>query len=223
MQLSIVIPVLNEAGLIKACLASLQELRRRGHEVIVVDGGSRDRTAEIAGPLADKVLRTGKGRARQMNAGAAAAAGNVYVFLHADTLFQFDVAHILAANVKTGLAWGRFDLCLSGQHPLLRIIEFFINLRSRFTGIATGDQAIFVTRELFDRAGGFPSIPLMEDIELSRQLKKHCRPICLKNKVITSSRRWEQYGIIRTVLKMWLLRFKYHMGINPAVLAQEYE
>ena len=188
----------------------------------MVDGGSTDATAALAAPDCDKLISSARGRARQMNAGAAAATGEIIFFLHADTLIPFDLENALS-GIKGGYAWGCFSVSLSGAHPLLRLIGFFINLRSRWTGIISGDQTMFVRGTLFNQAGGFPDIPLMEDIALSRSLKKLSAPVCLKQQVITSSRRWEKHGILRTVLKMWSLRFRYALGADPAILAGKYE
>lgn len=221
LKLSIIVPMLNEAECVGECLAGLQELRRAGHEVIVVDGGSNDASVALAMPLCDKLIDCAKGRARQMNAGAAAAEGDIYIFLHADTRFTFDPVEVLGDNRHD--KWGCFSVSLSGSHPLFRAFEFFINLRSRLTGIVSGDQTLFVCRDLFIRAGRFPEIPLMEDIAISRTLKRYRRPLCLPNKVISSSRRWERNGIIRTMLRMWLRRFRYAMGVNPAYLAKDYD
>jgi len=172
--------------------------------------------------LSDVILKSDKGRAQQMNTGAAVAQGGVLLFLHADTLIEFDLEKALK-SINSAQAWGHFDVRLSGGHFFLRVIGFFMNIRSRLTAIATGDQAIFITRDLFQKVGGFPDIELMEDIELSSRLKKICRPVCLHQTVISSSRRWEQQGIIRTVLKMWRLRFRYWLGTVPSVLAREYD
>ena len=223
MILSIIIPTLNEADQIGACLASLQPLRRAGHQVIVVDGGSSDGTAEIAAALADAVIVCSSSRGRQMNKGAERASGDLLVFLHADTRLPERADRILSAAVNGNRCWGRFDVRLTGRSPALRVIEWFMNVRSRLTAIATGDQTLFVTRELFDAAGGFPDIALMEDIALSKALKKFVVPLCLEEKVLTSSRRWEKYGIVRTVLHMWSLRARYFFGADPDRLAREYD
>lgn len=218
-----VLPVLEEAAGIRPALAALQPLRERGHEVLVVDGGSRDATVALARPLADAVLQAPPGRALQMNAGAAAARGEVLLFLHADTLLPRDAAaRVLAALAPGGALWGRFDVRLSGAHPAFRVIERAMNLRSRLTGIATGDQALFVRREVFERVGGFPAIALMEDIALSGRLRRLGRPACLRPPVVTSSRRWERQGIARTVWLMWRLRLGYFLGADPAGLARRY-
>ena len=222
-RLSIIIPALNEAGAIQATLERLQPLRSRGHEVILVDGGSMDKTIDIARPLVDRIVTGEAGRARQMNAGAAQARGDVFWFLHADTLIP-ELADQIIDHAIDGRkqAWGRFDVRLSGRDVRLRLIEFMMNRRSRLTGIATGDQGIFVTRALFEKIDGFAEQPLMEDIEISRRLKRHARPLCLKQKLITSSRRWETRGIWRTVFLMWRLRLRYALGGDPRKLEKLY-
>ena len=222
MKLSFIIPTLNEEAFIRSCLEPLQHYRENGHEVILADGGSTDSTMEIAKPLVDRIIPGERGRARQMNAGAAAAAGDVYLFVHADTQLGTGIGDLLTERIRTARAWGRFNIRLSGSHPLLRIIEIFMNLRSRITGIATGDQVIFITRTLFQERGGFPEVPIMEDVEMSARLLRVCRPVCLREKVVTSSRRWERNGIIRTVLKMWYLRMIYFCGADPESLARKY-
>jgi rSAM/selenodomain-associated transferase 2 len=222
-RLSIVVPTLNEAAAIGDTLAALQPLRARGCEVIVADGGSADGTAALARPLADAVVASEAGRARQQNAGAAAASGEILLFLHADTRLPRD-AHVLVADGlrQTGRGWGRFDVRLTGRHPALRVIERMMNLRSRLGGIATGDQAIFVRRERFRAVGGFPVIPLMEDVALSKALKRLGAPLCLRQTVTTSSRRWEQHGVYRTMALMWRLRAEYWLGVDPRRLADRY-
>ncbi len=223
-RLSIIIPALNEAAGIAATLEPLQLLRACGHEVIVVDGGSSDGTVELAAPLCDQVLTAERGRARQMNAGARAAGGEVLLFLHADTLLPSDADRlILEGLARSGRGWGRFDVRLSGRHSLLRLTAWLMSGRSRLTGIATGDQAIFVQRDRFEAVGGFPDIPLMEDLALSRALRRRGRPLCLRQRVTTSSRRWEERGIVRTILLMWRLRLAYYLGADPHELAQHYE
>jgi rSAM/selenodomain-associated transferase 2 len=222
-RISIIIPALNEAASLPATLAPLQALRVRGHEVVVVDGGSVDGTPEIAQPMADQVIASSRGRAAQQNAGAAAAIGGVLLFLHADTLLPPDADRLVLDGLRTtGRSWGRFDVRLSGAAPLLRVVERMISLRSRATGIATGDQAIFVRAEWFRRAGGFPPIPLMEDVALSTALRRLGPPLCLREQVTTSSRRWEERGIARTILLMWRLRLAYALGADPARLADRY-
>ncbi len=221
-RLSIIIPCLNEAESIGRLLASLQLLRQTGHEVILVDGGSHDGTVQIAQPLVDQLLCSKPGRAGQMNSGAAAANGSLLWFLHADTELPAGAAEAVISGIASGALWGRFDVRLSGQHPLLRMVAFMMNLRSRWTGIATGDQALFVRRELFDDVGGFPDIPLMEDIVLSQRLGRAGRPLCLHLKLITSSRRWERRGIFRTIVLMWWLRLAFALGASPKRLARWY-
>jgi rSAM/selenodomain-associated transferase 2 len=221
--ISVVVPVLNEAAGLEAALGPLQAGRGRDCEVIVVDGGSGDGTPDLARRLADRVLRAPRGRARQMNAGAAAAAGRVLLFLHADTrLPPGGLERVRTGLARGGRRWGRFDVRLDGPHPLLRMVERAMNLRSRLTGIATGDQALFVTREAFDAVGGFPDIPLMEDIAISRHLKRLGGPLCLRERVLASSRRWERDGVLRTVALMWRLRAAYALGADPAELAARY-
>jgi len=222
-SLSVIVPTLNEAGGIVAHLWALQPLRRRGCEVIVVDGDSVDDTSALAAPLADRVISVRRGRASQMNAGASRARGNVLLFLHADTRLP-ESADLLLANALAdeGIVWGRFDVTIGGAHPLLPVVAWFMNRRSRLTGIATGDQAVFMRREAFATVGGFPHLPLMEDIALSRSLKRLRRPLCLSERVTTSGRRWEQRGVLRTVVLMWRLRARYWLGANPGRLARAY-
>ena len=223
-SLSIIVPVLNESAGIEACLLLLQQLRAKGAQLIVVDGGSADRTVELAMPLADKVLTAPRGRARQMNAGAAVAAGKVLIFLHADTRLP-DAADRLIANAlrpESGRHWGRFDVSIEGRSAWLPLVAAMMNLRSRLTGIATGDQAMFVSRETFAATGGFPDIPLMEDIAFSRRLRKRAAPACLPEKVVTSGRRWDRHGVWRTIRLMWWLRLRFFLGADPHRLAIEY-
>jgi rSAM/selenodomain-associated transferase 2 len=221
--LSIVIPALDEAASIGASLEALKDLRSRGAEVIVCDGGSRDATRAIAAPLADRVIEAPRGRAAQMNAGAAGASGAILLFLHADTLLPPGADAAIARGLATGRAWGRFDVSIAGRDPLLAVVALAMNLRSRLTGIATGDQAIFVRREAFERAGGYPAIALMEDIALSKALKRVSRPACLRERVLTSGRRWESRGTLATVLLMWRLRLAYALGADPGGLAERYD
>jgi rSAM/selenodomain-associated transferase 2 len=220
-RLTIVIPVLNEAAIIVGALQALAPLRARGAEIIVADGGSRDGTAQLAAPLADRVIAAPRGRGAPMNAGAALGKGDALLFLHADTALPDDADRLIAAALSQR-AWGRFDLRIAGRHPLLAIVARMINWRSRLTGIATGDQAIFVRREAFQAAGGFPDLPLMEDIAISRRLKRLGRPACIATPVVTSGRRWETNGVVRTIVLMWRLRLAYYFGVEPALLAQRY-
>lgn len=221
-RISIIIPVLNEAARIEDTLTALQPFRRRGHEIIVVDGGSTDKTAEQAGPLADQVLTTTRGRARQMNAGAAKASGNVLLFLHADTRLPTDTDQFVEVALAPGLVWGRFDVSFDTDDRLLKLVAWSMNLRSRLSGVATGDQAIFIKRESFETIGGYPEIDLMEDLALSDKLLKRARPVCLRVKVTTSARRWQEHGRIRTILLMWWLRLRYRLGADPGKLARRY-
>ncbi len=220
--ISIIMPVLDEAPQIAERLKPLQAMRAKGAELIVVDGGSADGTAAMAEALADRVLASPRGRARQMNAGAAASKGRVMLFLHADTTLPETAVQAILAAVDAGASWGRFDVRIDGYHPLLRIIERMMNWRSRLTGIATGDQAIFVRREVFDAVGGYADLPLMEDIALSTALHRLATPACLRETVVTSGRRWEQHGVLRTMLLMWWLRAAFFLGADPARLALRY-
>ncbi len=223
MRLSIIIPILNEAKVLEANLKKLQWLRQLGHEIIIVDGGSHDASLILAEPLVDQIVSSSPGRAVQMNMGAKTAAGDVFLFLHVDTLFPHEGIEAIALGfADKGDGWGRFDVQLSGRHIFFRIIERMMNWRSRLTSIATGDQAIFISRYLFEQQGGFADIPLMEDIEISRRLKQVRKPICLRQKVVTSSRRWEVHGVCKTIWLMWRLRFAYWLGVDPVRLAQQY-
>lgn len=221
-RLSIIVPALNEAARIVATLDALEPLRARGHEVLVVDGGSGDDTAARARPHATAVLSAPRGRASQMNAGAARAQGDVLLFLHADTLLPDQADRLVAKVLSRGALWGRFDVRIAGRARMLPLIEALMNRRSRLTGIATGDQAIFVRREVFELVGGYPEQPLMEDIELSKRLLARGRPACLREQVITSGRRWEAKGVWRTVLLMWWLRWRYWRGAPAETLAKAY-
>ena len=221
--LSIIVPALDEAAGIAAALTALAPLRRRDCEVIVVDGGSRDGTADLARPLADRVITAPRGRAAQMNAGAAIAQADVLLFLHADTRLPADADRRLRDGLaRSGRVWGRFDVRIEGRHALLAVIAGAMNLRSRLTGIATGDQAMFMTRAAFAAAGGFPDIALMEDVAFSARLKALGRPLCLRERVVTSGRRWESRGVIATIALMWRLRLAYYFGAKPAALAKQY-
>jgi len=222
MRLSIVVPVLDEAAGIAATLQALAPLREQGHEVIVVDGGSRDATMALAAPWADRVVEGPRGRARQMNAGAALADGDVLLFLHADTVMPMAAQSSLRAAIGAGAPWGRFDVRIVGASAWLPVIAALMNWRSRRTGIATGDQAIFVQAALFRRLGGYAEQPLMEDIELSRRLRRVAPPTCLTERVLTSGRRWDARGVWRTIFLMWRLRWRYWRGEAPEVLAQAY-
>jgi rSAM/selenodomain-associated transferase 2 len=222
-RLSIIVPALDEAQAITACLEALRPLRARGVEVIVVDGGSADGTAATAAPLADRVLAAPRGRAVQMNAGAAAATGDTLLFLHADTRLPEGADRaVLQGLAEAGREWGRFDVSIDGRSPLLAVVAALMNARSRLTAIATGDQAIFARRAAFERAGGFPAIALMEDIAFSRAMKRRGPPLCLRRKVVTSGRRWERHGALRTIALMWRLRLAYFLGADPARLAERY-
>ncbi|GAA0582076.1 TIGR04283 family arsenosugar biosynthesis glycosyltransferase [Halomonas salifodinae] len=219
--LAIVIPVLDEAENLPGLLAALAEYRAAGDEILVVDGGSRDAGPALARAAGGTLIESPRGRAAQMNAGAAVALAPRLLFLHADTRLPEGGRAALLAALATG-DWGRFDVRIEGRHPLLRWVAWLMNRRSRLTGIATGDQAIFVTRQAFDAVGGYPDQPLMEDIELSRRLKRRGRSRCLRLTVTTSGRRWERRGVCRTILLMWRLRLAYWLGASPEALARRY-
>jgi rSAM/selenodomain-associated transferase 2 len=223
MKLSVIVPALDEEQALPAALAAAAPLRSRGHELIVVDGGSLDRTLELARAAADRVLSAPRGRARQMNAGAERAGGDVLLFLHADTLLPADADRCIAGALGRGHDWGRFDVRIAGASPLLAVVAWLMNARSRATGIATGDQAMFVRRDAFRRVGGFPEVELMEDIALSRALRRVSAPACLRERVTTSGRRWERRGVLRTVTLMWWLRLRFFLGADPARLARSYD
>jgi len=223
-RISIIIPTINESEHIEPTLTCLQPFRQQGHEVIVVDGGSQDATVELAKRRADKVIQTTPGRAQQMNVGASHATGDILWFIHADSQVSGNAAHqILKVLGNKYNHWGRFDIQLSGKHLLLRVVERLMNFRSCLTGIATGDQGIFVRRTCFEAIGKFKSMPLMEDIEISRRLKKWSRPCCIHVPIITSSRRWEENGVLHTILLMWRLRLAYALGVSPEKLAHDYK
>ena len=221
MFVSIIIPVLNEENSIKELLQQLQAYRQQGHEVIVVDGGSHDNTRSVADSLSDKVISSEAGRALQMNNGATQSRHEILWFLHADTIIPENaIEQIQQALNKSD--WGRFNVKLSGSHILFRIIETMMNIRSCVSSIATGDQGIFVKRKIFGQVNEYSNIPLMEDVDLSKKLKKLSKPVCLKYTLITSSRRWEKNGISSTILLMWKLRFLYWVGVSPEHLARQY-
>lgn len=220
--LSVIIPVWQEAATIVATLQTLAPLRVAGYQVIVVDGGSTDGTPQLADGLCDRVVTSARGRALQMNAGAQVATGDILLFLHADTRLPASVLDALAQFSDSRKAWGRFDVRLSGKRPLFRVIAWFMNQRSRFSGIATGDQALFVRRPVFEALRGFEPLPLMEDVELSSRLRLVSRPFCIRDPVITDSRRWEQHGAWRTILLMWRLRWRYWRGESPESLVTVY-
>jgi rSAM/selenodomain-associated transferase 2 len=222
-RLTIVIPALEEAGTLVSALHALAPLRADGHEVIVVDGGSRDRTLEIARAGADLAFVAPRGRATQMNAGAARARGAVLLFLHADSRLPERAADLIQAALEHGAQWGRFDVTIEGRPRVLKLVATAMNARSRVTGIATGDQGIFVLRSQFVRVGGYAAIPLMEDVALSKTLKRAAgRPACLEARIVTSGRRWEVNGPWRTIFTMWRLRLAYALGADPATLARQY-
>lgn len=226
MRLAVIVPVFNEDTAIESTLARLAALRARGAQVIVVDGGSTDATAALAKPHADRVVRSPRGRALQMNAGASAAidsGAEVLLFVHADSELPDAADRLIEAALRTsGRAWGRFDVRIDGAAPMLKVVSAMMNWRSRLTGICTGDQAIFVTRPAFERLAGFAPIALMEDIEFSKRAKALSWPASIRARVVTSGRRWQQHGIWRTIVLMWRFRLAYFFGADPQRLAQRY-
>ena len=224
MKLSIIVPVLNEAQQLPQALKSLAPVRERGVEVIVVDGGSEDETLAAAVRVGVRLVKSSKGRARQMNAGARAASGEILLFLHVDTALPENADGLIeTAMCDRQRVWGRFDVHIQGRPRMLRVIAALMNWRSRISGIATGDQAIFVARSAFESIGGFPDQPLMEDIELCKRLRVLSPPVCLRARAVTSARRWESRGVWRTIILMWRLRWAYWRGVPASVLAHVYE
>lgn len=220
-DIAIVVPVLNEAAVLPAQIRRLQAIP--GIQVVFVDGGSSDGSRQLLEHSGVHWLSAESGRAVQMNAGARVCHGDVLIFLHADTVLESrHVDAVRQAMTDEAVAGGRFDVRLSGSHPAFRLIERMINLRSRLSRISTGDQAIFVRRDIFDRLGGFPEQPLMEDVAFSCRLKREGEIACLGEQVMTASRRWEEHGIARTVLLMWWLRLRYWLGADPAALKKNY-
>lgn len=224
MKLSVIVPVLDEQEAIVPCLDNLQHIRALGHEVIVVDGGSRDKTVSLAQAHCDRVMISPAGRAAQMNMGAEKAGGNLLLFLHVDTLLPDDALSILQGVMDDhrGRLWGRFDMRLDGRSRMFRIIETMMNLRSRLTSVSTGDQVMFVSRQLFESVGGFPEIALMEDIAICKLLRRQRHPVNLRQTVTSSARRWQSRGIFRTILLMWKLRLYFFLGASPDRLANLY-
>jgi rSAM/selenodomain-associated transferase 2 len=220
--LSAIVPMLNEAATIASTLDALRR-GAPGAEIVVVDGGSIDASVTIAQPLCDTLISAPRGRARQMNAGTRASHGDALVFVHADTIvpatFAADIASALSDPAIVG---GRFDVKLDSSAVPYRIIGAMISLRSRISRTGTGDQAIFVRRDVFDRLGGFPELELCEDLEFSRRLKRAGRIACLRTRVTTSARRWNRDGVARTVLRMWMIRAMYLLGVPPARLKRMY-
>ncbi|GGX86553.1 glycosyl transferase family 2 [Litchfieldella qijiaojingensis] len=220
--ISIIIPTLNEAERIEAQLAGLQALGDDRIEIIVVDGGSRDDTPTLAAPLASHVISSNPGRAVQMNCAAQASQGDILLFLHADSRLPDGSIDEIQQALSDDYEWGRFNIRLQGHHPMLKVIALAMNVRSRLSGIATGDQALFMTRRAFEAVGGFPEQPLMEDIEISKRLKRLSRPACLRAHVVSSARRWERHGLWSTIWLMWCLRYRYWRGADSQQLAKEY-
>lgn len=218
----IVVPVLNESAALTEQLSRLSVLREQGAEVLLVDGGSSDNTREIIRAKGLMLIESARGRAIQMNAGASAVSSEILIFLHADTRLPPEALLMVEKHLSQGRQWGRFDVRIVGTSSWLAMIAFFMNSRSRLTGIATGDQTLFMTREAFDAVGGFPIQPLMEDIEMSKRLKRLGAPVCLNDRVETSGRRWEQNGVWKTIVLMWRLRWAYWRGTPASALERLY-
>ena len=222
MKLSIIVPVLNEAPGLPSLLVHLAPLAAQGAELVFVDGGSSDASAALVEQAGCRLVRAQKGRARQQNAGAAAACGDVFLFLHADTRLPVEVLALLTRHLTATCQWGRFDVQIAGRPAMLKVVARMMNWRSRLTGIATGDQAMFLRRSAFDAVGGFPDQPLMEDIELSCRLRRLSPPACIAERVLTSGRRWEERGVWPTIFLMWRLRWAYWRGVSASRLAEAY-
>ena len=221
--ISIIIPTFNESHSIKNTLNSLMPLVQEGHELIIVDGGSNDDTVSICKHYTDNVFIAPKGRSSQMNSGAKKASKDTLVFLHADTILPTHAGSLITnALSQSNNKWGHFQVRFNGSRPILRVIEFLMNTRSCITGIVTGDQTIFIRKTLFEKINGYRDIPLMEDIEISKSLKKYSKPICMKTSVLTSSRRWETNGYIKTIVLMWKLRLFYFFGVPADKLVKLY-
>ena len=223
MTVSIIVPMLNEEGNLKRLIKTLNALTPPPFEVIFVDGGSQDDSYPIAAASGFIALKNSQGRAQQQNAGANVATGQILLFLHADTLLPNDALLTVENALNSPHIWGRFDVRLASPLRMLRVVAYMINLRSRWSGIATGDQAIFVLKDYFTQIGGFPVQPLMEDIALSKRLNAIQHPICLRQTVLTSARRWEQRGVWRTIMLMWRIRFLYWLGVPADKLVQGYQ
>lgn len=225
MRVSIVVPILNEARLLPGLLGHLRELvdRDSGAGVVLVDGGSDDASAEVVRRAGLTCLQAQRGRAAQMNAGAAASDGDILLFLHADTRLPVDALHRARRAVHGGAVGGWFGVRLDSSRPSLRLAGRLISLRSKLTGGATGDQAIFVRRSDFEALGGYALVPLFEDLDLIRRLQRRGPVVPLSATVVTSARRWEKLGVLRTIARMWALRTLYYCGVSPRRLARYYE
>lgn len=223
MKLAIVVPMLNEVETVSRLAESLLPIQAEGAEILLADGGSTDGCVAAARAAGLRVLDAPQGRARQMNAGAAAAGGDVLLFVHADTILPPQALSAVLGAVANGhRVWGRFDVRIEGRAALLPVVAWLMNWRSRLTGVSTGDQGLFATRAAFEAVGGFPDQPLMEDLELAQRLRALSRPACLRDRVVTSGRRWERNGVWQTIWLMWRLRLAYWLGASPHDLATRY-
>lgn len=221
-DIAVIIPVLNEAQQLDELILRVNSLQSNGARVVIVDGGSNDGTIEQLQQTKIELISSEKGRAKQMNKGWRSVQAESYWFLHADCQPPNSALADIQNTLNNRQRWGRFNVSLSGRSPMFRIIEFMMNWRSCLTQVATGDQGIFVEARLLEEIDGIPDIPLMEDIALSKQLRKHSRGACIKSPMIVSSRRWEKSGIVRMTVLMWWLRLRYFLGANPAELYKSY-
>lgn len=229
MKISIIIPILNEEKNLPQLVSTLSKLTPQPNNIVIVDGGSDDDSVAVAQNSGLTIITAERGRASQQNTGAEYAIKtyqpDLLLFLHADTQLPKNGLTLISEHFSdkdNHKFWGRFDVQLDSTHWLLKLVSFMINWRSRITGIATGDQAIFINANLFEQVNGFANIPLMEDVEICKRLRRLTKPICIKEKAITSARRWEKHGRVKTIVLMWRLRFEYWLGVSPDKLAVDY-
>lgn len=222
-KISFIIPVLNENLFFTKQQLYLQALLSQGHEIIIVDGGSKDDAHLAAEKIGCKCIQTKASRGFQLHSGANASSHNILVFLHADTILPLNAINLIDESLNQAPAyWGRFDVAFTNKKLIFKVIAWFMNKRSCLTSIVTGDQTLFIKRNVYFDNGGFADLPLMEDIEFSKRLKHHSKPICINETVLTSSRKWEQHGIFRTIVLMWRLRLQFFLGVPAEQLARSY-
>jgi rSAM/selenodomain-associated transferase 2 len=220
-KVSVIIPALNEEGTI---FSTLQSVQRDGpHEVVVVDGGSRDKTSQIAGDSGARVISSKPGRAKQMNAGVAKATGTVLLFLHADTVLPPSWHRLVLETLsQPGIIAGAFGFQIGDHLAGKRIVEWGTNWRSRWWQMPYGDQGLFLKRAIFEEEGGFAELPIMEDYEFIRRLRRRGRIVTLGQKAITSGRRWRRLGLLQTMVLNQMTILGYHLGFPPGRLAHFY-